>query len=63
MSLLQKTPHYREVGEIAARLKVKLCVLRDCVLVVVSYPFLVQSSLHGDKKPKRKLKAGRFGIE
>ena len=27
LSLLQKTPHYRGVGEIAARLNVKLCDL------------------------------------
>ena len=48
LSLLQKTPHYRGVGEIGARLNVKLCVL--VVVVPASHLtlFLAQSSSHGN---------------
>ena len=55
LSLLQKTPHYRgNPAETAARLKAKLCVLTDCV-VVESYPlfYTVIKSRNGNKKPTR----------
>jgi hypothetical protein len=55
LSLLQKTPHYRgNPAETAARLKAKLWVLTDCV-VVESYPlfYTVIKSRNGNKRPTR----------
>jgi hypothetical protein len=53
LSLLQKTPHYRGVGEITARLNVKLWVL----MVVTGGGFLPPSRpvlyIHRNKKPTR----------
>ena len=61
LKLLSKKPNYRGVGEISARLNVKLCDLRGGDWWSHLTPFLAQSSSHGNQKPTGKLKAERFG--